>query len=86
METSNINLVYFSATYTAKKILKLIAEQIGGKVTEYDVTRKTLDKYIISENQDLLIVGMPVYVGRIPVGSLSSLHKFKGKATSATVW
>lgn len=83
METSNINLVYIS--YTTKKIFKLIAELIGGKVKEYDVTRKTLDKDIISEKQDLLIVGMPVYADRITASSLSFLHKFKGKATSAIV-
>ena len=34
-----INLVYFSATYTTKKIVKMIAGHMGDIVNEYDITQ-----------------------------------------------
>lgn len=85
MEISNINLAYFSATFTTKKVVRLIAGQINGKVTEYDITQNALENDIISGNQDLLIVGIPVYSGRIPAKAVDVLNKFKGNGGPAII-
>jgi len=85
MEISKINLVYFSATYTTKKILKQIAGRIGDKIIEYDITQNIPKTNILFGNKDLLIVGMPVYAGRIPSVALDALAKFKGENTVAII-
>jgi len=85
METVDSTLVYFSATYTTKKVTRLIAEQIGGKVMEYDITQNSPNKDVLSDSENLLIVGMPVYAGRIPASALLALHKFKGSGTPAII-
>lgn len=81
--TSTIKLVYFSATYTTRKIVRIIAEQIGKEKTEYDITQTSSDEDITFGKDDLLIVGMPVYAGRIPAKASDALAKFKGNNTPA---
>lgn len=85
MEISNISLVYFSATNTTKKIMKLIAGQISEEVTTFNITQKAPGSEVISKSQDLFIVGAPVYAGRIPVKALEALNKFKGNNTPAII-
>lgn len=85
MKISNIKLVYFSATYTTRKIVKLIAGEINDTFTEYDITQKIPESDVISEGNDLFIVGMPVYSGRIPAKAVEALNKFKGKNTPAII-
>ncbi len=85
MKTSSLNLVYFSATYTTRKVVRLIAGQISDTTVEYDITQTTLENDIVSDDQGLLIVGMPVYAGRIPDKAVNALNKFKGKGTPAII-
>lgn len=85
MEISNISLVYFSATNTTKKIMKLIAGQVSTNITTFNVTQKAPDRDIFSESEDLFIAGVPVYAGRIPTIALEALNKFKGNNTPAII-
>lgn len=85
MEITNINLVYFSATNTTKKIVREIAKQIDGKITEFNITKNAPESNVISENGDLLIIGMPVYAGRIPAKTADALGKFTGNNTPAII-
>lgn len=85
MKLSNIKLVYFSATYTTRKIVKSIAEDINDAFIEYDITQKIPESDVISEEGDLFIVGMPVYSGRIPAKAVEALNKFKGKNTPVII-
>lgn len=85
MTISNVNAVYFSATYTTRKVVRTIAGQQQGKVSEYDITQKALEEDIILDQNDLLIVGMPVYAGRIPTNAVSDLNKFKGNNTPVII-
>ena len=78
-----INLVYFSATYTTKKIVKMIAGYMGDIVNEYDITQTAPDDDITFGEDSLLIVGMPVYAGRIPAKTIGALNRFKGNGTPA---
>ncbi len=84
MEVTNINLVYFSATYTTRKIVRRIATQINEHITEYDITTQSPPQDIVSQNAgELFIVGVPVYAGRVPSGAIKALDKFKGTNTPA---
>ncbi|WP_455674916.1 4Fe-4S binding protein [Phocaeicola sp.] len=86
MEITNINLVYFSATYTTRKIVREIAGQISNHITQYDITTQSPANDIISHNPgELLIVGVPVYAGRVPTVALAALNKFKGNHTPAII-
>ena len=85
MQTSKNSLVYFSATYTTKKVMQTIVKQFGGNVIEHDITQDTLKNEIVLGDDNLLIVGAPVYAGRIPEIALRSFGKFKGNNTPAVI-
>ena len=85
MEIASINLVYFSATYTTRKIARLIAREFTGEKKEYDITPASPDHPVILGKDDLLIAGMPVYAGRIPISAFHALNQFKGKNTPAII-
>jgi ferredoxin len=74
-----LNLMYFSPTNTTEKILKSIAKGISSKYIDYDITlRKNRTEKIIFEKDDLLILGIPVYGGRIPAILEEYLKSIKG--------
>jgi ferredoxin len=85
MKISNINIVYFSATYTTEKVVKLIAKEFKEKITDYDITQFVPESDLNMEKNDLLIVGVPVYAGRVPSGAVNALNKFKGNKTPAII-
>ena len=81
MKISKVSAVYFSATYTTQKIVRWVAQEFKPSFKEYDVTRKKLGEDIFMDSDELLIVGMPVYAGRIPQLAVESLKRFKGNDT-----
>jgi len=86
MKINNLNLVWFSATATTKNITAIIAEQFTTEaVTRHDITKSKLNDDIHIHSNDLLIVGMPVYAGRIPAVAVGALNKFKGNKTPAVI-
>ena len=86
MKVNNLHLVWFSATATTKRITEIIAEQfMAESVMKHDITKKTLSEDILIGSNDLLIVGMPVYAGRIPAIAAKALSKFKGSETPAVM-
>ncbi len=62
-----VNLLYFSPTETTKKTLREVAKAINLKAIEHDLLlpRSREDSINLSED-DLLLIGAPVYAGRIP--------------------
>lgn len=85
MKYKKINLVYFSATNTTKRVLEYIAQGMEiGNIVKYDIT-KGQDDEINFTDEDLVIFGFPVYSGRIPRISLTFLNKFRGNNTPAII-
>ena len=80
MKTS---IVYFSATYTTHRIIGHLAKQITEDITEYDITNHTRTEEIVIPKNELLIVGIPVYAGRVPEMAVERIRKFKGEGTPA---
>lgn len=85
-----INTLYFSATGTTEKIVTGIAEKIaencGGKiaVNNIDFTLPEARKKIFSFDKDnLVIVGIPVYAGRVPNVLLKFLNTISGNGATA---
>lgn len=79
-----INLVHFSPSGTTKKVGKTIAKYINENICEYDLLAKTY-KNLNIENEELLIVAMPVWGGVIPNIMLNKLSEIKGKGNCICV-
>jgi len=69
---------FFSPTGTSRSI----ALAIGGKTRELDLTRETPSPTIF-QGQDLLVVAMPVYRGRLPALAAERFQALEGKNTPA---
>lgn len=80
MSCSKLKLICFSPTRTTKQILYAIAEGLqADKLTVFDVTRQEgiPDDFDCSDD-DLVIIGAPVYSGRLPSVMLERLASLKG--------
>lgn len=78
-----ITTVYFSATYTTKKVVEHIANQLSKEVSVYDITNSIPNDEITISKDELLIVGIPVYAGRVPEMAVDRIRQFKGERTRA---
>ena len=87
MDISSITLVYFSPTRTTKQIIEGIAKGIqNGSITHLDLTPPIMkDREVPEFNEELVIIGAPVYGGRIPVDAVSRLQRLKANNTPSVV-
>ena len=83
MNIESIHLAFFSPTGTTKKVLQSIAQGIGNKnVKLTDITKPAVrEKVLQTSENELLIVGAPVYMGRIPALIGDWLNKIKANNT-----
>lgn len=69
---------YFSPTHTTEKVVKAIASGTGIKeIIEYNMTLGQEDDIVIKKG-DLLVIGGPVYIGRIPTIAVKRMKKIIG--------
>jgi len=83
MKLKSLKLVYFSPTGTTKAVVQGIIRGINQRSVEIiDITRPDARKKTIqtSENE-LLIVAVPVYMGRVPALLNDSLNAIKAQKT-----
>lgn len=71
MKATQIRLIYFSATDTTKKIVREIGQELAARlqlpVREDDFTLPAArEKEIVCQAEELAVVGVPVYAGRVP--------------------
>ncbi len=85
MKTNKIHCIYFSATHTTKRIIRSIAEALGGQTAEYDITQSGLASDITVADNELLLVGMPVYAGRIPARGAEALQHVHTRNSAAVI-
>lgn len=78
-----VTTVYFSATYTTKRIVEHIANQLSDEITTYDITNEDSLEEVTIPKEELLIVGIPVYAGRVPAMAVDRIRRFKGEGTRA---
>ncbi|MBZ9571072.1 EFR1 family ferrodoxin [Methanobrevibacter sp. TMH8] len=85
-----IKAMYFSPTRTSEKVTMTIARKIAMKlktslesinITKND-DRNEVPKF---SNNDVLILGLPVYAGRIPEIVEEYIHNLKGNMTKAII-
>ncbi|KEZ88811.1 ferredoxin [Clostridium sulfidigenes] len=85
-----LNTLYFSATDTTKKVISGIAEGLSEamnlkeSINSIDFTLpKIREKSVSFSKDDIVIVGVPVYAGRVPNVLLKYLNSIKGNGALA---
>ena len=78
---SKIIKIFFSPSQTTKKVVEQIAGNFDSSGETYDLLH--FDSAKEFEKDDIAIVGMPVFAGRIPKRGRERLSKLKGNDTKA---
>ncbi|NKF06781.1 EFR1 family ferrodoxin [Clostridium gasigenes] len=77
-----VNLIYFSATDRTAKVVKEIGSAISNELFENDITlEENRNEGLVFTEKDLVIVGVPVYAGRVPKFLVEYFNKVKGNNT-----
>ena len=80
-----ITTIYFSATYTTKRVVEAVVKNLSNEVTAYDITSDASTDEVAITADELVVVGVPVYAGRVPAMAAERLHRFRGNNTPAVV-
>jgi len=85
METTSVQAVCFSPTGTTKAVVEAIARGYHAGAAEIiDITRPDArEKHLKTTGHGLLIVGVPVYLGRIPAHAAEWLRTLEAHDTPA---
>ncbi len=83
MELQFLKLAYFSPTGTTRSIIQAVARGINPVNAEHiDVTKPDMRKKPLrTSKSDLLVVGVPVYIGRVPELLIEWLQGIKADKT-----
>jgi ferredoxin len=87
MKIDAVKLIYFSPTRTTKTTLMAIAEGLGADSTEHiDLTSVEVESREIGKVRDeLVVIGTPVYGGRVPLSAVKRLQRLKGGSGPAVI-
>lgn len=84
-----INAVYFSATGTTEKVVKRLADELSKNFNEKSINYKNFtlpskrEESLHFTDEDIVIVGVPVYAGRVPNVLLNYLKNVKSDGATA---
>lgn len=78
---SNVTKIYFSPSGTTKQVVDQIAGNFSSETETCDLLNFNSAKEF--SDDDIVIVGMPVFAGRIPKSARKRLEKLKGDNTKA---
>lgn len=85
MNLKQITSIYFSPTEHTKAVVEMIAEQLAGPRESLDLTdARNRPDYSFTENEAVL-VGVPVYGGRVPATAVERFRKLHGRQTPAVL-
>lgn len=83
MQLESVCSIYFSATYTTRRIVRTIAGNTGFPLEgEYDITMPVTKDVDFGQDR-LAVVGVPVYAGRVPAVAVQNLARLHGHDTPA---
>ena len=85
MEVKQVKLIYFSPTGTTQKVLESIAKGIAVEDVEHiNLTlQEEAQQTIPPFSDELIIIGAPVYGGRLPVDAINRFKQIKASKTLA---
>lgn len=76
-------LVYFSATDTTKRVVEAIAREWGEESRAYDLTRPCGEDLDAALLEGTVVIGVPVYAGRVPALAAERLKHVHGNGQKA---
>lgn len=86
MQISKIDLICFSPTRTTHQVLKGISRGFPGKAVEdIDITYPGNTSTRLIPSDELAIIGVPVYAGRVAPLAAERLKRIEGKNTPAVI-
>jgi ferredoxin/flavodoxin len=85
MQIRTVHLVCFSPTRTTLAVLEAIGRGTGLKSEVTDVTPPEPAKWPKMAADDLLVIGAPVYAGRLPVTATERFNRLRGSDGPAVV-
>lgn len=80
----NVNLIYFSPAMSTKRVVQQIGKATTMNVVEHNITQG-IHEALTFEPDDLAIIAVPVYAGRVPTIAAEALKKFKGQQTPVAI-
>ena len=78
----SVYVIYFSPTKSTENIVKEIAKSFEDYI-EIDLANRELNSNFIFNKNDICIIGVPSYGGRVPSVALERMNEFKGNGVSA---
>lgn len=88
MTIQKLSAVYFSATNVTKKYVTAMADEVGIPCNVYDFTLlkdRDISRAPIFDKADTVIIGFPVYSGRVPDICLDYLLALRGNGAKCIV-
>lgn len=87
MQIDSVQLVVYSPTGTTRRVLAAVAEGVGAaSVSVLDLTLPaTLPAEQVQVDAGLVLVGAPVYGGRVPLTQMARLSLVRGTVTPAAL-
>ena len=76
--------VYFSPTGSTEKITKAIAHELGA-YQEFDLSKRETQVPQTFAQDDLCVIGVPSYGGRVPAVALERMNKYQGNNAKAVL-
>lgn len=84
MRVQTIHHVHFSPAGTTRTVTDALVKEFPGKKITYDLLRETVRQDVVLGIDDVLVVGVPVYYGRVPVFCTQSIERFKTTGAACT--
>lgn len=85
MTVKKVKAVYFSPSGTTEKVIKTVCERLQGQKEYHDILSHRIKKKLSVEPDEVLVVAMPVFGGRVPDYCVSSLKHLHGKKSPAII-
>ncbi|MDA8403449.1 MAG: 4Fe-4S binding protein [Desulfobacteraceae bacterium] len=85
MKVKQVKLIYFSPTGTTQKVLESIAKGIASENVEHNnlTLPEGVQQTIPPFSDELVIIGAPVYGGRLPIDAINRFKQLKASKTLA---
>lgn len=80
---TTVRQVYFSPTGSSKTISETLVNELSPQPVTYDILRHPVQEEVLCGLDDLLVVTVPVFAGRIPHYTVDALQQFQGKGGPA---